>query len=246
MSGNRLGCVPRHCAIRGEDTAWPADTRAWLSRQSSWDDVEFPGRRWALPFSDRGDLGTVKWEPSHQRPSRWGERGARASWTWSERSAGVGQDHRSEVRGVLSHDEAHEFPGCPAPRRVSCSAGRPLLGRRLARSAESRFSCCRVCGPVVAEGLGLRRQVRKPSRSGACLEKGLAEPGPVLMDFITDPNALSIAAGDHRPARWCSAAGSARWSTWPAATCATPPTVSGQAGAASAVTPSWARNSSWS
>jgi hypothetical protein len=31
-----------------------------------------------------------------------------------------------------------------------------------------------------------------------------------------------------------------------AATHATPPTVSGQAGAASAVTPSWARNSSWS
>jgi len=37
-----------------------------------------------------GDLGTAKWEPSHQRPSRWG-RGAvcAASWTWSERSAGV-------------------------------------------------------------------------------------------------------------------------------------------------------------
>jgi pyruvate dehydrogenase (quinone) len=24
------------------------------------------------------------------------------------------------------------------------------------------------------------------------LEKGLAEPGPVLMEFVTDPNALSI------------------------------------------------------
>jgi pyruvate dehydrogenase (quinone) len=30
------------------------------------------------------------------------------------------------------------------------------------------------------------------ARSGACLEKGLAEPGPVLMGFVTDPNALSI------------------------------------------------------
>jgi hypothetical protein len=41
----------------------------------------------------RGDLGTAKWEPSHQRPSRWG-RGAvcAASLSWSERDAATGQD----------------------------------------------------------------------------------------------------------------------------------------------------------
>ena len=49
-----------------------------------------------------------------------------------------------------------------------------------------------MCGPVVAEGLSLRRQVPRLARSGACLEKGLAEPGRVLMEFVTDPNALSI------------------------------------------------------
>ncbi len=32
-----------------------------------------------------------------------------ASWTWSEPSPAVGQDHGSAARGVLSHDEAPEF-----------------------------------------------------------------------------------------------------------------------------------------
>jgi len=49
-----------------------------------------------ISWCPRGDLDTVKWEPSHQRRPRWG-RGAvcAASWTWSERSAPLGQDRRA-------------------------------------------------------------------------------------------------------------------------------------------------------
>src|SRR3954451_2096762 len=80
----------------------------------------------------RGDLGTVKWEPSHQRPSRWG-RGAvcAASWTWSERSAAVGQDHRS----------AGAVGSSPTTRRVrsprSLDRGRSAGGSRATSSGRA-------------------------------------------------------------------------------------------------------------
>jgi pyruvate dehydrogenase (quinone) len=46
---------------------------------------------------------------------------------------------------------------------------------------------------AVAEAIGFRSmRVEAPADVRSTLEKGLAEPGPVLMEFVTDPNALSI------------------------------------------------------
>ncbi len=46
---------------------------------------------------------------------------------------------------------------------------------------------------AIAEGVGIRSmRVEDPRDVRGTLEKGLAEPGPVLMEFVTDPNALSI------------------------------------------------------
>jgi pyruvate dehydrogenase (quinone) len=46
---------------------------------------------------------------------------------------------------------------------------------------------------AIAEGVGIRSmRVEDPRDVRATLEKGLADPGPVLMEFVTDPNALSI------------------------------------------------------
>ncbi|SDN04263.1 pyruvate dehydrogenase (quinone) [Geodermatophilus siccatus] len=46
---------------------------------------------------------------------------------------------------------------------------------------------------AIAEGVGIRSmRVEDPRDVRSTLEKGLAEPGPVLMEFVTDPNALSI------------------------------------------------------
>jgi pyruvate dehydrogenase (quinone) len=46
---------------------------------------------------------------------------------------------------------------------------------------------------AVAAGVGIpSMRVEDPRDVRSTLEKGLAEPGPVLMEFVTDPNALSI------------------------------------------------------
>jgi pyruvate dehydrogenase (quinone) len=46
---------------------------------------------------------------------------------------------------------------------------------------------------AIAEAVGIRSmRVEDPRDVRSTLEKGLAEPGPVLMEFVTDPNALSI------------------------------------------------------
>jgi pyruvate dehydrogenase (quinone) len=46
---------------------------------------------------------------------------------------------------------------------------------------------------AIAEGVGIRSmRVEDPRDVRGTLEKGLADPGPVLMEFVTDPNALSI------------------------------------------------------
>ncbi|MGR7026035.1 pyruvate dehydrogenase [Geodermatophilus sp. URMC 62] len=46
---------------------------------------------------------------------------------------------------------------------------------------------------AIAEGVGIRSmRVEDPRDVRSTLEEGLAEPGPVLMEFVTDPNALSI------------------------------------------------------
>jgi pyruvate dehydrogenase (quinone) len=46
---------------------------------------------------------------------------------------------------------------------------------------------------AIAEGVGIpAMRVEDPRDVRATLEKGLSEPGPVLMEFVTDPNALSI------------------------------------------------------
>jgi pyruvate dehydrogenase (quinone) len=46
---------------------------------------------------------------------------------------------------------------------------------------------------AIAEGVGIRAmRVEDPRDVRSTLEKGLADPGPVLMEFVTDPNALSI------------------------------------------------------
>jgi pyruvate dehydrogenase (quinone) len=46
---------------------------------------------------------------------------------------------------------------------------------------------------AIAEGVGIRAQrVADPRDVRDALAKGLAESGPVLMEFVTDPNALSI------------------------------------------------------
>jgi pyruvate dehydrogenase (quinone) len=46
---------------------------------------------------------------------------------------------------------------------------------------------------AIAAGVGIRSmRVEDPRDVRSTLEKGLAEPGPVLMEFVTDPNALSI------------------------------------------------------
>src|SRR4051812_20256361 len=75
------------------------------------------GRRGVHQLVSEGDLGTAKWEPSHQRPSRWG-RGAvcAASWTWSERSAAIGQ-HRDRASGLAYSGDADRRPE-GASRRV--------------------------------------------------------------------------------------------------------------------------------
>jgi pyruvate dehydrogenase (quinone) len=46
---------------------------------------------------------------------------------------------------------------------------------------------------AIAQGVGIpAMRVEDPRDVRATLEKGLSEPGPVLMEFVTDPNALSI------------------------------------------------------
>jgi pyruvate dehydrogenase (quinone) len=46
---------------------------------------------------------------------------------------------------------------------------------------------------AIAAGAGIASvRVADPADVRSTLEKGLAEPGPVLMEFVTDPNALSI------------------------------------------------------
>jgi pyruvate dehydrogenase (quinone) len=46
---------------------------------------------------------------------------------------------------------------------------------------------------AIAAGAGIRSmRVDDPRDVRSTLEKGLADPGPVLMEFVTDPNALSI------------------------------------------------------
>jgi pyruvate dehydrogenase (quinone) len=46
---------------------------------------------------------------------------------------------------------------------------------------------------AIAEGVGIRAlRVEDPREVRPTLEKGLADSGPVLMEFVTDPNALSI------------------------------------------------------
>jgi pyruvate dehydrogenase (quinone) len=46
---------------------------------------------------------------------------------------------------------------------------------------------------AIAQGAGIpAMRVEDPRDVRSTLEKGLAEPGPVLMEFVTDPNALSI------------------------------------------------------
>ena len=46
---------------------------------------------------------------------------------------------------------------------------------------------------AIAAGVGIRSmRVEDPKDVRSTLEQGLAEPGPVLMEFVTDPNALSI------------------------------------------------------
>jgi len=46
---------------------------------------------------------------------------------------------------------------------------------------------------AIAEGVGIRAmRVEDPRDVRDTLAKGLADPGPVLMEFVTDPNALSI------------------------------------------------------
>jgi pyruvate dehydrogenase (quinone) len=46
---------------------------------------------------------------------------------------------------------------------------------------------------AIADGVGIRSfRVEDPVQVRDTLQKGLAEPGPVLMEFVTDPNALSI------------------------------------------------------
>jgi pyruvate dehydrogenase (quinone) len=46
---------------------------------------------------------------------------------------------------------------------------------------------------AIAEGVGIRAmRVEDPRDVRDTLTKGLADPGPVLMEFVTDPNALSI------------------------------------------------------
>ena len=60
----------------------------------------------------------------------------------------------------------------------------------------------RVARHAVADDLGIdfraagagipSIRVEDPADVRTTLEKGLADPGPVLMEFVTDPNALSI------------------------------------------------------
>jgi pyruvate dehydrogenase (quinone) len=46
---------------------------------------------------------------------------------------------------------------------------------------------------AIAAGVGIpSMRVEDPKDVRTTLEKGLAEPGPVLMEFVTDPNALSL------------------------------------------------------
>jgi pyruvate dehydrogenase (quinone) len=46
---------------------------------------------------------------------------------------------------------------------------------------------------AIAAGVGITSmRVEDPTDVRSTLEKGLADPGPVLMEFVTDPNALSI------------------------------------------------------
>jgi pyruvate dehydrogenase (quinone) len=46
---------------------------------------------------------------------------------------------------------------------------------------------------AIAEGVGIPSlRIEDPRDVRGALQKGLAEPGPVLMEFVTDPNALSI------------------------------------------------------
>jgi pyruvate dehydrogenase (quinone) len=46
---------------------------------------------------------------------------------------------------------------------------------------------------AIAQGVGIpAMRAEDPRDVRATLEKGLSEPGPVLMEFVTDPNALSI------------------------------------------------------
>jgi pyruvate dehydrogenase (quinone) len=46
---------------------------------------------------------------------------------------------------------------------------------------------------AIAEGVGIRSyRVEDPAQVRDTLTRGLAEPGPVLMEFVTDPDALSI------------------------------------------------------
>jgi hypothetical protein len=88
-----------------------------------------------LPHEEcpRGDLDTAKWEPSHQRPSRWGRGAVRAaSWSWSERSAAVGQDRPVRPWGPLPRRGAR----VPKVPRVFVSDARPGMGTCRARSLD--------------------------------------------------------------------------------------------------------------
>jgi hypothetical protein len=78
----------------------------------------------------RGELDTQKWEPSHLLPPR-GRRSAvrAASWTWSERSAPVGQ-RRSCVTRCEAHCARRLARGRGRGASFTTTPRQPLIGRR--------------------------------------------------------------------------------------------------------------------
>src|SRR5699024_9737308 len=90
---------------------------------------------------------------------------------------------------------------------------------------------------AIAEGVGLPSvRITDPKKLRAQLKSALKQPGPMLIDVVTNrdacrcprrsPRSRSVASPP-RPPRSCSAAAWARWSTWPPATCATCPAEPG-------------------
>jgi hypothetical protein len=91
-----VGKPPRSGPAR---SAWP-----WQRREP----VSVCHGKASTPECSKGDLGTVRWPPSHERPPPRGRNAVcAASWTWSGGSATLRQDHRSAVTWGSLPDETH-------------------------------------------------------------------------------------------------------------------------------------------